>query len=598
MFRQLKYIFLLILAAATFTAQAQKDTLTQEVEVIKAYKPTISDANKLNTMPEIEESKHQQPTFNYSINSTPVFSTFSVTPLKAATIATQKPDKKRGYGLVRAGVGSYFKPYGEVFFNNVNSKNTIFGIHAMHLSSHGDIELEGGNEVDAPFMKNEIELYTKYMLRNSVLSVNLDYKNDGFNYYGYPLEKYPLDPVPDLLNKTKQIQNYFGTEQAFNQGGFDISLKNPTAEIDEKAFGFNFDYHYFGTKTDQREHFANFSVDARRPLQIGIGMLEAGIQYNMADEITPIGDSILSDKAYSWIYAKPAWYIGNKTTNLKLGLNAWFVMETDEDSKARLAPNIRANWTPVEDIISIYAGIDGDYISNHYSKIAYENPFVNPDHDVKNTMQKFRFYGGFDGKLSKKTNFKVSAEYAIIDDHPFYYQNESYYFNPTYNPAPLVVDNTFAVLYDNTNRLKLNAEIFHASSDKLNVLVSANYYQYSLEQQQEAWNMPNWDGNISVSYKVNEQLTLSADIFFLGQRKTLIIEEANPLDITALAKTPTYKSYNLDTALDLNIKGNYLLTSKFSVFAQLNNFGFQKYQRWFGYPVQSFNLLAGVSYSF
>jgi hypothetical protein len=48
----------------------------------------------------------------------------------------------------------------------------------------------------------------------------------------------------------------------------------------------------------------------------------------------------------------------------------------------------------------------------------------------------------------------------------------------------------------------------------------------------------------------------------------------------------------------MNVRGNYKITEKFSVFAQLNNFGFQKYQRWFGYPVQSFNFLAGVSYSF
>jgi hypothetical protein len=48
----------------------------------------------------------------------------------------------------------------------------------------------------------------------------------------------------------------------------------------------------------------------------------------------------------------------------------------------------------------------------------------------------------------------------------------------------------------------------------------------------------------------------------------------------------------------MNVRGNYKITEKFSLFAQLNNFGFQKYQRWFGYPVQSFNFLAGASYSF
>ncbi|WP_346854222.1 hypothetical protein [uncultured Draconibacterium sp.] len=589
MFKQFRYIFLVIFIASFSVAQAQRDTLSQEVEVTKAYKPTISDANKLNSMPTIEETEHQKPTFNYNINSVPVFSTFSVNPLKAATIETTKPTTSTGYGLVRAGVGSYFKPYGEVFFNNVNSKNSVFGIHAKHLSSFGNIKLVGGDKVDAPFMKNEIEMFLKYMFQNSVLSVNLDYKNDAFNYYGYP-----LNAVPEALLEDDQTINYFGTKQAFNKGGFKIALKNPTAEMDEAAFGFNFDYNYFGTKTDQREHFANFTANIRQPFQIGVGLLDAGVQYTMADKITPRSDSVVGNRSQTWLFAKPAWYIGNETANLKVGVNAWFIMESDEDSQAKITPNIRGNWAPVKEIINIYAGIDGNYQSNHYSKVAYENPFVNPDHDLKNTFEKIRFYGGFDGKLSNKTNFKVSAEYSIIDDQAFYYLNETYYYNAAYNPAPLIVDNTFAVLYDNMNRLKLNAEVFHASSDKLDLLASVNYYSYKLDEQTEAWNMPVWDANLSIGYKVNEQLSLSADIFLIGQRKALIIEEASLFSSSG----PLYKSNNLDTVFDLNVKGNYQITSKFSVFAQLNNFGFQKYQKWFGYPVQSFNFLAGVSYAF
>lgn len=598
MCKQIKYILLFIFTVSASVTLAQRDTLTQEVEVTKAYKPTISDANKLNSMPTIEETEHQKPSFNYDINSQPVFSTFSVNTLKAATIETVKRSTNSGYGLVRAGIGSYYKPYGEVFFNNVNTRNSVFGIHAMHLSSFGKIELEGGNKVDAPFMKNEVELYVKHMFQNSVLSVNLDYKNDGFNYYGYPLDIYPLYPVPEFIGTNDQTINYFDTKQTFNKGGFTIGLKNPSAEMDEQAFGFNFDYHYFGTKTEQREHFADFSVDLRQPYTTGIGLLEAGIQYNMADQITPHGDSLIDKRGQTWFYAKPAWYIGNKTANLKIGLNAWFIMNSNDDSQAKVTPNIRANWAPVREIINLYAGIDGEYQSNHYSKIAYENPFVNPDHDIKNSFEKIRFYGGFDGKLSKKTNFKVSAEYAIIDDQNFYYLNESYYLDPNYNPAPLVVDNTFDVLYDNMNRLKLNAEIFHASSDKLDLMASVNYYSYQLDEQKEAWNMPTWDANLSIGYKVTEQLSLSADIFLIGQRKALIIEEPNPFDLTLVALGPISKSNDLGTTFDLNVKGNYQITSKFSVFAQLNNFGFQKYQQWFGYPVQSFNFLAGVSYAF
>lgn len=584
-----KYIFLILLVASFFGAQAQnqRDSLRREVEVTKAYTPTVSDANKLNSMPELDETEHQKPTFNYNIKSQPVFSTFSVSPLKAATIETE-PHIQKGYGLVRAGLGNYTKPYGEVFFNNLNSKNSVFGIHARHLSSFSKINLKGGDKVDAPFMNNQLELFVKNSIRNSILSVDADLKQDAFNYYGYP-----LDPIPMVLLAENQQINYYGTKQSFLKGGFHIGLDNPGAEMDDQEVGFDFNYHYFGTKTDQREHFVNFTVNYRQPLVSGVGLIEGGVEYANASQITLPTDSLLGKKSTTILFAKPAWYIGDKKANATLGVSTWFIMQSDMDTEAKIAPNIKANWSPVEEIITLFAGIDGDFSHNYYSKIAYENPFVNPTHNVRNSMQRIRFYGGFDGKFSKKTAFKVSGEYAVIADQPLYYLNEAYYLSPLVNPNPLVVDNTFAVLYDDINRTKLNAEIYHASSDKLDLLLSVNYYNYKMKEQEEAWNLPQWDATVTVGYKVTEQLSVNADIFMIGERKALIIQE----DLLS-SSGPLYKSNSLDPVIDINFKANYQLTSKFSLFGQLNNLGFQGYERWLGYPVQSFNFLAGISYAF
>ncbi len=43
------------------------------------------------------------------------------------------------------------------------------------------------------------------------------------------------------------------------------------------------------------------------------------------------------------------------------------------------------------------------------------------------------------------------------------------------------------------------------------------------------------------------------------------------------------ESYSLSTVFDLNFNATYKITNRFSVFARLNNFGFQQYQRWLGY---------------
>jgi len=588
-------ILLGIFTAITLVTSAQRDTaINREVEVIKAFKPTLNDAYKINDMPKVKETEVPKPAFNYNINSEPVLSSFAVNPLKAAGTASEQ-SQQIGYGHIRGGIGNYNKAYGEFFFNQLTSKKSIFGLHAMHLSSDADLKLEGGNNVNTPFSKNEAELYFSQFLRDKILSFNIDYNRDAFNYYGYP--KYA---VPDTLLLENQDLNYFGTRQAFSKGGLKVKMDNPSLDMNDPFFGFDFEYHYFQNKTDQNENYAKFMTHSQKPFDFGIGLLDAGISYNQANHIVNRIDESIDSRMQSWLYINPAIYFSKKLFDATVGFKTWYVSDQDDAGSFYVTPNVSINFMPVKNIVKLFAGIDGNVVDNHYSKIAYENPFVNPEHDVKNSFEKIRFYGGFDGKFAAKTNFKLGFDYAIIDNQPLYYLHEYSLFNPGNIATAQIIDNDFDVLYDDMNRFKFNVEVIHTASSKLNFLLNGNYYVYNMDTQAEAWNMPEWDANLSVSYKITERLSVSSDIYLMGTRKALIkkaLYEYLP-PTSSVANPTTFKSYNLNTVLDLNVRGNYLITEKFAVFAQLNNLGFQKYQQWFGYPVQSFNFLAGVSYSF
>ena len=594
MYTKIKTVLLTAIIGVPVWATAQRDTtLNREVEVVKSFTPTLMDVHKINDLPKIKGAEPQKPAFDYQIKSEPVVNTFAVNPLKAATIESNIPEQK-GYGLIKAGFGNYNKPYGEFFFNHLASKNSIFGIHAMHLSSHGKLKLEGGDKVDAPFSKNEAEVYWTHTFSRKILSTSAAFNHVGFNYYGYP-----KDAVPQVLLNGNQDVNYFGTKQAFSKGGLNVKLHNPSLEMNDADFGFDFGYNYFQTKTGQTEHFGNFTAHLQQPFNFGTGLLNAGVSFVQDNDIINRYDANITTRRQSWLYANPAVYLGKKELNLRGGLKVWYITDQDLSAQVRIAPDVLVNYTPVEDVIKLYAGIDGNHISNHYSKIAYENPFVDPEHDIKNSFEKIRFYGGFDGKFGKRTNFKIGFDYAVTDDQPFYYLEEYTYPDPQTNPNPLVIDNDFSVLYDDFNRFKINAEVFHTSSGKLDILANANYYVYKMTNEAEAWNMPDWDANLTIGFNVTERLNVAADIFLIGTRKALVIEHgfSDPLG-NSVNPSPVYKSFNLDAAFDLNVRGSYKITEKFSAFASLNNFGFQKYERWFGYPVQSFNFLAGVSYAF
>jgi len=596
-----------------FSASGQKDTLRREVEVVKAFTPTAIDAEKILENPVIKADETRKPDFSYSIDSKPVFSVLSVKTMQAATVVG-KPAEEPGYGLVRAGVGNYNKPYGELFFNNTKNKNSIFGIHAMHLSSHSKLTLANGDRVKAPFSDNEAELFLKHMFRKSTLSVNLGVDHSGFRYYGYPGNA-PSDSIPAFIELPDQDYGFQGAKQTFTRGGIHLSLKNIYATRKDPSAGFDFAYYRFGVKTGQREDFARFSMDFNRPHEGFSLLLNAGFEYSGVSqvyssqlEMLPIDGIVkllpdtlkntflhgLTSRKQTWLFFKPAIYIGNETINLKAGFKSWIVGGKVDKAAFKIAPDVRFNFSPVKEIINVFAGVDGEYYHNHYSAIAEINPFVDPELSVRNYLEKYRVFGGFDGKLSTRTNFKIQVDYSASDDHPFYYLQGFKLPAEGPLPGPQYVDNTFKVLYDDLKTTRFNGEITHYAGDKLNLLFSANVYKYTLTIEKKPWNMPSFDATVSLNYAVNDRFNVSADLYAIGNRTGLVKQYDIPLGVLS----PEIREYPLTTAFDINLRGNYAITRKLAVFAQLNNFGLQKYERWLGYPVQSFNGLAGISYSF
>jgi len=600
--RKMKHIVLLtaafIATGISVPAQQQDTVLSQEVEVVKAYRPIISDAFKINDIPEIEEEEHQKPTFDYQIFSQPVFSTFSVNQLQSAKI-TGRPGEEHGIGMIKLGAGNYGKPYADFYLNNADSRNTLFGIHCRHLSSRGKIKLPGGDKMKAPFSDNRAEMFLKHYARKTVLDFDVSYNRDGFVYYGYPEV-----PVPEQLWEEDQKINYFGTSQAFSKGEVNFRLRNNTGSSRETLLGMDLNYHYFATGTGQNEHVAELTAHVQKPTRKITAMVDAGAVFYRADSILNRSSFEPGKRQEIWIKANPAVKVGNERINLKTGGKFYFVLDDEWNPVIKAAPDVLLNITPIERILTFFAGVDGKYQQNNYSQIAYENPFVNPMHDVKNSMHTYRLFGGVKGKFSSKINYTIHAGYSAIKDQPFYYQIAYLVPDATAFVDPFVVSNDFYITYDDLERFKVKAEIYYTASEKFNLLLTGNYYSYTPEKETEAWNMPAFDATLSMGYQINERLKIAGDIFVIGERKGLIKEYIayKERDMEFLEKlaafTPTLKAYTMDAVIDLNLKGTYSITRDFSVFAQLNNFGFQKYERWLGYPVQSFNFLAGIGYTF
>jgi len=565
------------------TTMAQKDTvrLRQEVEVTKAYQPTILDAVKINDIPKIKPEQSELPTFDYSIYSKPVFSTFDVTPVTAAKmVGDQRPEM--GNGLLKLGFGNYLSPYGEFFYNAQPDKKSNFGMHFKHLSSSGDISLLNGDFVKAPQSVNGAELFGKRFFKKSTLSGSLAYDRKAFNYYGYT-----GDRLSDI--QKEQMIPFLGDKQYFSKGTLDVHLKSETLSGDDFTYDFGVNYHYLTSKTGQKEGQAIVSADLGKKFGNMFGILNFSmISYN-ADSILSRISHTVGGKHQMLMNISPSVKWQSQTASFQAGLTTTVVQDDDTDGGIYFYPKVKAEWSPVRQVLTLFVGADGHMRHNTWSTIAAENPYVDPYHDVKNSRTQVVVSGGFKGKLSPKTNFVAETSYSVVKDQHFYvlYGTDIYNISAV---GPRSLNNTFDWLYDDVNIFKISGEVLHAVSDNFSLHLLGNYYSYNMKTLEKAWQMPNFDVTFSGVYKPTDQLKFSADIYVIGSKTALLSEP--------ISSSKPSMMIEMDPIIDLNVGGEYQFSDKINFFVKLNNLGFQKYEQWLGYTNKGFNTLVGASYKF
>ncbi|HBL75220.1 MAG: hypothetical protein A2W90_06085 [Bacteroidetes bacterium GWF2_42_66] len=587
---KINYISLLpvFILSSVGIVNAQKDTtrLKQEVEVTKAYQPSISDAFKINDIPQIKEEKTDKPVFEYSISSEPVFSTFSVKPVQAATMVGE-PKTELGKGLLKLGIGNYLTPYGELFYNAIPGNKSNFGMHFKHLSSHGKIKLVNDDKVDAPFSDNAAEIFGKRFYRNSTLTVTGFFDRKGLQYYGYTGDKL-TDAEKEAIIPTWQ------DKQVFSKGGVDFCLKSNTgaSASSDMKYDLGFNFQYFGAKTGQRENLGKMQVSLNKNLDQFEGLLESSLTFYYADKIANRVTPASNQKKQILLMVNPAIVFTGDNALLQIGAKTYTMIDDDEDARIVVTPNVKAEWSPVENILTLYAHAGGDFGHNVYSKIAAENPFAAPDHDIRNTEYQYILSGGIRGKFSSKTNYRAGVSYSGIKDMHFYYAQGFDYYSEESSFRNL--QNTLDVVYDDLKLLKLTGEFFHAASENLSFHLEGNYYSYEMETLAQPWHMPEFDVDLSLIYKTDGPLCFTLDAYVIGKRQALFVDSWSSMILPGFTET----IYPMDPVFDLNASVEYQYNRKLGFFLQLNNFAFQHYETWSGYANQGFNVLAGVNFSF
>ena len=567
-----KLLFITFLVI-NFSSFSQEDTFSREVQVVREYNPTISDAFKIYDMPSASDTLKETPQFRYQLKGKALVSPPEMVPITPARLAKEPLDELFP-AYIQGYLGNYDVMGGKLIYNLVRNDKFAVALNVSHESSFGDIKLENDSESDATYHETNAGLYMRHFFNKSTLSVDMDFNNFAYRYYG-------LGSISDLKNSA-QRQTVFDMKARLNNR----VLKSSTQY--DVLLGF----YTFENKTGIIENGFLYNGDFNFALNDFYIRLETAVDYagSRIDKVSNQNDLLnYVTRDRTLLQLNPALIRKHDNFLIKLGLRIGAGLDDLED-KFYLSPDVGVNFT-IENTVMIQVGLTGDLKPNSYRSIMAENPYITTDLNVKTGFHSAKFFAGINGNFNSKTSFGFRVEYgAFTTEHFFvnkiYANSDSTIFN---------YDNKFEVQYDDGRLLCVSGELKTIINSNLDLVFRAAYYGWKTDSLEKAWHKPNMELGLRAVYKATNDLHFSAAFNVLGERfafmppETVERNSENKIIFNTKKLSPVY---------DFNLSANYTLNSRWHFFCTAQNLFASKYYQYNGYPMHGINVRVGVGVSF
>lgn len=549
-----RILILVTLLAASTTIFAQDDNLTKQVQVVRPYEPSISDAFKLNLLPTVDDTIRSTPTFNYNLTLRPVSINFPVTQISPARMVAE-PLSLANKAYIKLGFGNYISPLGEIHIASTRQKEYSYGASLKYKGSFGKIKLDNNQKVDGGLHHFNANVVGKRIFKNAVLDGGLFFSHFGYGFYGHDTTQ-AAPPIPDEVANQKQ--------QNFSVNANFYSTYSDSAHLNYRA---NTWYNHFADNYSNQQnsielqtYFEKFFKKEKIGANLGVTHHNVGQNPTLKSQTT--------------INLSPWIGLFGKQWKTQVGVSA-AINIMDSKAQMHFYPVGLISYDIIANYLIPYFEFSGFLEGNHYAKIINQNPWVNPGLHVANTSHKFILKGGLKGNMSPRVAYNISASYSLIDS--------AYFFVNTIDPSNPFLQNKFDVVYDNIQHKRILGELTIAPLTHIKIALAAEYNMYTMNDLPTPWHKPNFIGRTSFSYNIKDKILATAELFIEGKRNVRLHNN---------------EQVEIDGLMDLNLRVEYRLNKRASGFVNLNNLTGNRAHQWYLYPTHQFNMMAGITYTF
>ncbi len=470
----------------------------------------------------------------------------SIRPLRAQTEALPK----LAGNYLAAGVGNLGSIYLEGHLSTKRDRNKWYGANVYHRSfAKGPVD-----EKNSAGTNTSLGLFGTSFGKAVTAMGEVNYQNIGTYFFGY-------GPRAGEVNRDTLRQRY-------NIVGLSVALQNTRrSDFNYKLKG-SFSYLDDFLKAAESDVTLDFQSDYTT--KNGQALLLDADYILLART-----DERVDAKPRSLFRLKPAYRFSPlENVTVTAGLNLAIENDTlGKDKSVHVYPHLRASYAVTGEAAQLYVQLSGDIDQVGLHTLVAENRWVGANVGLAHTNRSVDFSGGVLGKLARKFTYEAGASFANLKNWYFFRNDDQ-------------AVSRFVVDYDqgNVQRVNVFAAFGYDQSDKFKLNLRADYFTYSVDELVEAWHKPTYRMRLNTQQLIVQKLVWRMDLAALGGMRAF-----DPENGTAV---------RLESALDLGVRLDYLLSPKAAVFVKGENLLNNEYPLFFNYPARGLQVMGGLTWTF
>lgn len=571
------------LSLAGTTAWSQADTLEMDVTFVGSRQMEVRDAVKLNSWPAARPLSGEKPQLNYELLSKRLQFVPTMTPVEATRLRVDASLSRLYRGYARAAVGTRGTTLVDASFTDLRSRDGSWGTSLHHAATNSPSSLLTGRLND-----NSADAWASRFVGKEKVSVQGNVGRSQVLLYGF--DSLAVDSALTPMDAPAVIWTHASATANFKSHNKDSTAFNHEANVHMGWLGNDRGAHERHLKFDATgsTHFNGLKAQFDLDVQLDRFGVDTSQSFNQA--IVAFEPSVSTQR-------------GPLTARAGLGV----AIDADQPTRDNLGdsfhlyPRAEVSVNVLRNLFVPYAQIGGGLQANNFHTLTRSNPFYAPT-SLTSTVLINEQPVTFDGFRSTNKRFALAAGVRGTVTQVFrfhgYFSTANHedfvLFRPSF-AGDTASFGEFNAVYDTVSVRTLGGEAEFDLGSSWSFSGGLQLHRYTLPTEDRPWNLPNMTWNASATYRLIDGLSITANAQYIGERYS-ITRSANYGDTTPL-DNGNYE-LRLPGYLDLNVTGNYTYNDRLGGWLTFANVANAKYAEWGGFPVQGFQVLAGVHYAF